>query len=167
MASRDRGIRVLRATRAHLDALTDLFVPYLAFYRREHDRDRVREFLSERLARKESVIFVAIEGTGSNASTVGFVQLYPTFSSLRLSRMWVLNDLYTAPDARRRGVAHLLISAARTMAVGTSATHLELLTARDNHAAQRVYESAGFCRDEQFCRYGQDLVRREEPVFSG
>lgn len=167
MASDDSGVRVLRATRTHLDTLTDLFVAYLAFYRHVHARERVREFLAERLARKESVIFVALEGKGANSSAVGFVQLYPTYSSLRLSRMWVLNDLYTVPDARRHGVAHLLIAAARTMALGTSATHLELLTHRDNRVARRVYESAGFVLDAEFCRYGQDLVRRDEPVFSG
>ncbi len=167
MASRDPGVRVLRATRAHLDRLTDLFMSYLAFYRRAHTRDDVRAYLAERMAHKESVIFLAVEGSGAGTELLGFVQLYPTFSSLRLSRMWVLNDLFTVPEARRRGVGHLLIAAARTMAVGTSATHLELLTHRDNVVAQRVYESAGFRRDDQYWRYGQDLVRAEEPVFSG
>jgi ribosomal protein S18 acetylase RimI-like enzyme len=167
MTTRDHSVRVVRATRTHLDALTSLFAAYLVFYHRQHAPERVREFLSDRLTRRESVIFVALQGAGARTVAVGFVQLYPSFSSLRLSRMWVLNDLYTVPEARRRGVGHLLIAAARTMAVASSATHLELLTRRDNHAARRVYESAGFCLDDEFCRYGHDLVRRDEPLFSG
>ena len=158
-------VRVVRATRKHLELLTELFHAYLTFYRCDHDRERVKTFLTARLLRKESALFVALDGAGSAARAVGFAQLYPTFSSLRLSRMWVLNDLYTLPEYRRRGVAHLLLAAARTMAVGTSATHLELITERSNGAAQRVYESVGFQRDDRFCRYEQELVDAEHPAM--
>jgi ribosomal protein S18 acetylase RimI-like enzyme len=157
--------RVVRATRKHLEMLTELFDSYLSFYRCNHDRERVKTFLTARLLRKESALFVALEGTGSATRAVGFAQLYPTFSSLRLSRMWVLNDLYTIPSCRRSGVAHLLLAAAHTMAVGTSASHLELITERSNGAAQRVYESVGFRRDDRFCRYEQELVDAEHPAM--
>ncbi len=159
------GYRVVRATRRHLEMLTDLFHAYLTFYRCDHDRERVKTFLAARLLRKESALFVALEGSGPSVRAVGFAQLYPTFSSLRLSRMWVLNDLYTIPERRRSGVAHLLLAAARTMAVGTSASHLELITERANGAAQRVYESVGFQRDDRFCRYEQELTDAEHPAM--
>jgi ribosomal protein S18 acetylase RimI-like enzyme len=68
-------------------------------------------------------------------------------------------------DRRRNGVAHLLLAAARTMAVGTSATHVELLTERTNRAAQRVYESVGYRKDELFYRYEQDLIDAEHPAM--
>ncbi len=166
MATRNGDrFRVVRATRRHLEMLTELFHSYLSFYRCDHDRERVKTFLTARLLRKESAMFVALEGTGAATRAVGFAQLYPTFSSLRLSRMWVLNDLYTRPEYRRHGVAHLLLAAARTMAVGTSASHLELITERANGAAQRVYESVGFQRDERFCRYEQELVDAEHPAM--
>ncbi|MGH7670193.1 MAG: GNAT family N-acetyltransferase [Gemmatimonadaceae bacterium] len=157
--------RVVRATRKHLEMLTELFYAYLSFYRCDQDRERVKTFLAARLLRKESALFVALEGTGAMTRAVGFAQLYPTFSSLRLSRMWVLNDLYTVPDRRRLGVAHLLLAAAHTMAVGTSASHLELITERSNGGAQRVYESVGFRRDDRSCRYEQDLVDAEHPAM--
>ncbi len=165
MAPRNDNVRVLRATRRHLDMLTELFDAYLTFYRQAHTCDCIRAYLAARIARKESAIFIALEGMGSEMRAVGFAQLYPTFSSLRLSRMWVLNDLYTIPSRRRTGVAHLLLAAARTMAVGTSATHVELLTERTNRAAQRVYESVGYRRDECFYRYEQELVDAEHPAI--
>jgi len=166
MASRNNGdVRVVRATRKHLEMLAELFHAYLSFYRCDHDRERVKTFLTARLMRKESAVFVALEGTGPETRAVGFAQLYPTFSSLRLSRMWVLNDLYTVPERRRCGVGHLLLAAARTMAVGTSASHMELITERSNHGAQRVYESVGFQRDDRFCRYEQDLIDAEHPAM--
>jgi ribosomal protein S18 acetylase RimI-like enzyme len=165
MSTRSSNIRVVRATRKHLEMLAELFQAYLAFYRRGHDRERIKTFLAARMLRKESAIFIALEGTADETRAVGFAQLYPTFSSLRLSRMWVLNDLYTVADRRRNGVAHLLLAAARTMAVGTSATHVELLTERTNRAAQRVYESVGYRKDELFYRYEQDLIDAEHPAM--
>lgn len=166
MATRNSGsIRVVRVTRKHMEMVADLFHAYLSFYRRDHDRDAIRAFLAARLMRKESAIFVALEGSGHDTHAVGFAQLYPTFSSLRLSRMWVLNDLYVIPGRRRCGVAHLLLAAARTMAVGTCATHMELITERTNLGAQRVYESVGFRRDDRFCRWEQELTDAEHPAM--
>ena len=50
--------------------------------------------------------FVAVaDGTG-----VGFVQLYPTFTSIGAKRAWVLNDLFVVPEARRRGVRRLVFA---------------------------------------------------------
>jgi GNAT superfamily N-acetyltransferase len=165
MATRNSNIRVVRATRKHVEMLTDLFQAYLAFYRRAHDRELVKTYLLARMMRKESAIFIALEGAGGGTEAVGFAQLYPSFSSLRLSRIWVLNDIYTVPSRRRNGVAHLLLAAARTMAVGTSSTHVELLTERTNRAAQRVYESVGYRRDDLFYRYEQELCDAEHPAM--
>jgi len=160
MATRAPTVRVVRATRKHLDILTEVFIAYLTFYRRLIDRGRVREFLAERIARKESVVFLAIESTPEGPRAVGFAQLYPTFSSLQQARAWVLNDLFTIPSRRRSGVAHLLLSAARTMAVGTSACYIEMVSGRGNHTAARVYESVGYRRDDSTSRFELDLKRR-------
>jgi GNAT superfamily N-acetyltransferase len=86
---------------------------------------------------------------------VGFVQLYPVFSSTaaRPRRLWLLNDLFVLPDARGGGVARALMQRARRLAEETDAVGLELATAHTNLAAQRLYESLGWRRDEKFPRY--------------
>lgn len=140
---------VRRATPADLDLVAPLFDAYRQFYSCTPDPDAARRFLGERLERGESVVFVAeLDG-----KAVGFVQLYPTFTSIGAKRAWVLNDLYVAPDARRRGVGRALMDAARKMAEETGAVWLELATAKDNATAQALYRRCGYEKDEKYDRF--------------
>ena len=133
--------------------LGPLFDAYRTFYRQKPDLRGAKRFLSQRLARKESVVFVARKG----GAAVGFMQLYPTFSSVSMRRLWILNDLYVVPEGRRRGVAEALIARARRLAKETSAEGLFLETAVGNKAARRLYEKLGWKREREFYRYNCDL----------
>jgi len=145
---------VRQATAAEVDLVAPLFDAYRQFYGCSPDPDLARRFLGERLDRGESVVFVAVaDGKG-----VGFVQLYPTFTSVGARRAWILNDLYVSPDARQRGVGRALMDAARRMAEGMGAAWLELATARDNDRAQALYRSCGYKRDEKFDRFTLKLT---------
>ncbi|HTT74066.1 MAG TPA: GNAT family N-acetyltransferase [Thermoplasmata archaeon] len=142
------GVRVRRATVADLDRLAPLFAGYRAFYRGAPDRRRERAFLAARLARGESVVFLAeVEGR-----PIGFTQLYPVFSSVAMRPLWILNDLFVVPDARRRGVGAALLGRAKAWARATGAEGLTLETAVDN-PAQRLYEAQGWTRDTAFLHY--------------
>ncbi len=134
-----------------LDRVAPLFDSYRQFYRLPPDAGMAREFIAERLRHRDSVIFLAEQG----AVAVGFVQLYPLFSSTaaRPGRLWLLNDLYVVPAARGTGAGRALMERARAHAVETGATGLFLQTARDNTAAQRLYQSLGYRRDELFVVY--------------
>lgn len=81
---------------------------------------------------------------------MGFVQLYPSFSSVRMRPIWVLNDLFVAEPARRLGVGRLLMDAATTHARATGAARLALSTAKTNLAARSLYLSLGYHLDEEF-----------------
>lgn len=142
-------LHVVRATPAHLDALAVLFDGYRQFYRTPSDLSAARDFLSERLATNDAVIFV-VEVGGEPA---GFTQLYPLFSSVRMRRVWLLNDLYVASDARRQGVARALMEAARQFAASTGAVALQLATEHGNVQAQALYEALGYERDTAFATY--------------
>lgn len=61
--------------------------------------------------------------------------------------------LFVVPEARRRGVATVLLEEARGLAVRTRAKGLKFATATDNLAAQRLYESSGWQRDNAFHHY--------------
>ena len=140
---------IRRATAADLDQVAPLFDAYRQFYACSPDLDLARAFLRERLARGESVVFVAMrDGRG-----VGFVQLYPTFTSIGARRAWILNDLFVAPEARRQGVGRALMDAAKQMAEQTGAAWLELATATDNARAQALYRSCGYRLDEKYHRF--------------
>ncbi len=142
-------LRIVRATARDARRVAPLFDAYRQFYRQKPDLEGAYAFIGERLQKEDSVIFLALAGE----EAVGFVQLYPCFSSTAMKRMWILNDLFVAPGARRHGAAHLLMERARQWAVETQADGLWLETAVDNHAAQRLYESLGWKRDNDFYRY--------------
>ena len=143
-------IVVAHATLDDLDGLTPLFDGYRTFYQRPSDPGAAREFLRERLALRESVIFIARD---ANGDALGFTQLYPCFSSVSARRLWILNDLFVAESARGRGVARALMDAARKYALQTGAIRLVLQTARDNARAQSLYESLGYVRSEGMYEY--------------
>jgi GNAT superfamily N-acetyltransferase len=132
-----------------LDKVVPLFDGYRQFYGRASDEVLARSFLQERIAKKESVIFLAeIEGRG-----VGFAQLYPSFTSTGATRIWILNDLFVALDRRGSGIASMLLGAAATFAKETAAARLSLATNVTNHAAQALYERHGWKKDTEFLHY--------------
>lgn len=143
----------MRAERNDLDDLDDLvplFDGYRQFYGQRSDLAAARAFLRDRLERDESVIYVAYADPREAA---GFTQLYPSFSSVSLKPLWILNDLFVRSDIRRGGVGRVLLERARRHAVETGAKGLVLNTAVTNKAAQTLYESCGWQRDDEFFQY--------------
>ena len=149
MYSEALNIEILQATPADVGVVSPLFDAYREFYKKPSNEEAARRFLFARLSKGESVLlFAQHEG-----EAVGFVHLYPVFSSTNLTRQWILNDLYVVPAARKHGVAHALMDSARQFAENTQADGLTLETATDNLIAQRLYERLGWKRDEEFYRY--------------
>ena len=148
------GIRTLRANAEHLEAVAQLFDAYRGFYEQPSNMEQSRAFIAERMAGNESAIFLAQD---EHAEAVGFVQLYPVFSSIDAHRTWLLSDLFTTPAARGRGVGRLLMNTARDFALKTGAKGLVLETATDNFTAQALYESLGYVRDTGYYTYLLDL----------
>jgi GNAT superfamily N-acetyltransferase len=146
-------MRIVQARPADAKLVAPLFAGYLKFYRKRATPTVIRKFLADRLLRRESVVFIAFAGN----QAVGFVQLYPTWSSLSLKRLWILNDLFVVPAARRTGVANALMLRARQLAVATHAEGLILETAVTNRQAQRLYESLDWKRDTKFYRYSLSI----------
>lgn len=142
-------ITVRRAVPADLDVLAALFDGYRRFYGRAGDPDAARQFLEERFDRDESVLFIAHEGD----RPAGFTQLYPSFSSVSLARVYILNDLFVDERARRKGIASRLVGAATQFAQAQGAARLTLSTAVTNDGAQALYRALGWTRDDRFQVY--------------
>lgn len=148
-------MRIVQATLEHLDLLTPMFIKYREFYGELPLPDSSRKFLENRLKRKESVIYMAL--ADDEDRLLGYCQLYPSFSSLSLKRVWILNDIYVAEDARRQLVADRLLQTAKKMAKDTNAIRLRVATSQNNLAAQKTYESIGFREDTVFKNYTLEL----------
>ena len=145
-------LKIRQATPDDAAAVAPLFDAYRQFYNKAPDLALAERFLRERLRNGDSVILVA-HASPNVGQLLGFVQLYPTFSSLGCSRAWILNDLFVSPDARRLGVAEALMHAAADAARLAGIRNISLSTAHDNVVAQALYEKLGYELDEQFRTY--------------
>jgi ribosomal protein S18 acetylase RimI-like enzyme len=147
--------QLVRISLEQVELVAALFDAYRQFYGQPPDLDGTRRFLAERLGRGESVIYAVVE----DERALGFTQLFPSFSSVSMRPIWILNDLFVAEDARRRGVGARLLRAARDHAMKTGAVRLALSTAVTNTKAQALYERDGWKRDTAFLHYEYQLSR--------
>lgn len=143
------AFEIRQASVQDLDKLAPLFDAYRQFYKQSSDLEGSRRFLLARFEHNQSVIFIALRGD----SAVGFVQLYPSFSSTAMARIFVLNDLFVRPEARRHGAGAGLLQKAAAYGRAVGALRLSLRTELTNTTAQTLYESLGWKRDSLFCGY--------------
>ena len=118
------------------------------FYGQESEPHRTRKFLQSRLQAGDSIIFLAEDEAGA----VGFIQLFPSFSTVSLERLYILNDLFVLPRSRGRGVGRLLLRKAQNYCSEKGYKGLALETAVDN-PAQKLYEALGWMRDTHCFHY--------------
>jgi GNAT superfamily N-acetyltransferase len=154
MATQESTIEIIRATIDDLELLVPLFDGYRQFYKQETDLAGARNFLEAHFEENTSVVFLALRiDEQGQRQACGFTQLYPSFSSVSMKRLWILNDLFVAPTARRTGTGTALLERARQFAIETHAKGLSLTTGVDNYTAQSVYEAHGWKRDQEFYAY--------------
>ena len=135
---------VRRAELEDVDALVPLFDAYRQFYDQPSDLTRARNWLRARIGANESVVLLAER----DGQAIGFTQLYPMYSSVQTSRIWVLNDLYVSPEQRRLGAAKALLNHAIEHARDDGASRVQLETGRRNEAARALYRAAGWQEDD-------------------
>jgi GNAT superfamily N-acetyltransferase len=139
-------VAVRQAVAADTEALAVLFDQYRQFQGQASNVTAARSFLAERFDHGESIVFIASAGTAA----VGFAQLYPSFSSTSLSRVFVLNDLFVVEAVRGQRIASQLLSAVESYAWSFGASRVTLNVARSNVSAQQVYAARGWKQDEDF-----------------
>lgn len=123
-----------------LDALSKLFDSYRIFYHKNSDVEAAKSFLTERIKNKESEIFVA----EFENNLVGFVQLFPIFSSTRMQRYWLLNDLFVDENYRGKASSKALLEAAKELCRDTNACGMLLETGKQNEIGNQLYPACGF-----------------------
>ena len=147
-------ISVQQATVQDLERLAPLFDEYRQFYGQKSNVPAASAFLFDRFRHSESIIFIA----SRDGTATGFIQLYPSFSSISIERIYVLSDLYVAPNARKSGAGRMLLQAAAQFGQSMGACQLTLETAATNLPAQSLYDSCGWKRDTEFYVYQLTLT---------
>jgi len=130
-----------KATSNDVEHLSELFNAYRMFYRKASAIQSAKTFLEERISNKDSEIFVAQNTTNK---LVGFVQLYPLFSSTRMKKLWLLNDLFVHPEFRGNGISIGLIQKAKDLVLESKACGMYLETEKSNLIGNALYPKTGF-----------------------
>ncbi len=89
-------LEIVRAKLADVADLHPLVEKYRAFYK-QPENEKTLGYLKSRLENDEAIVFIARD----DAVAVGFTMLYPTFSTVSLSAVWLLNDLYVEESTSR------------------------------------------------------------------
>lgn len=142
-------MRIISADLDHLDQLTPMFVHYRELYGAMPQQEASKAYLTERLNKQETIILLAFE----DETLLGFCLVYPSFSSVSLRPIWILNDLYVAENHRRKQVAKKLLQAITEQARANDAVRIRVSISANNEVAQRLYQSADFLEDQQFRNY--------------
>ncbi|MDB5257286.1 MAG: family N-acetyltransferase [Chitinophagaceae bacterium] len=144
---------IRKATLQDLEPLSLLFDGYRVFYEKESNLAEAKIFLRDRINNKESEIFVAVDATGT---MTGFTQLFPIFSSTRMKRFWLLNDLFVHPLYRGQGISKALLFEVQQFSRETDSCGLMLETAKTNAIGNSLYPAVGFILDAEHNYYTWD-----------
>jgi GNAT superfamily N-acetyltransferase len=146
-------MEVVQATELHTNEVAVLFDAYRSFYDQDPDFKGALAYITDRITKKDSIIYVAME----EAEIIGFVQLYPIFTSIGMKRAWILNDIYVLEEYRGKGVGKALMNATYEHGKETNASWIMLQTYISNTVAQSLYEKEGFVRDTNSYYYYKKL----------
>jgi ribosomal protein S18 acetylase RimI-like enzyme len=146
-------MEVFLANIEQLEEVSNLFDRYRSFYEQPTDLQAATKFIQSRFHNNDSTIFVAKD----NGLSIGFIQLYPSFSSVSMKKIWILNDLFVEEKSRHKGAAKLLMNTATDFARRSGVIRIVLSTQITNTPAQDLYVSLGYQKDENFYHYALSL----------
>ncbi|MEM9509938.1 MAG: GNAT family N-acetyltransferase [Cyanobacteria bacterium P01_E01_bin.35] len=97
-------MKITQATIVNLEDLAVLFNQYRVFYHQPSNLAKAKKFIQERLQQQDSIILLA----AMDNHPAGYTQLFPSWSSVSIKRVWILNDLFVMPQQRNQGIAKAL-----------------------------------------------------------
>lgn len=143
-------MQIEQLSEKYIDQLIDVVEEYRKFCGFSASYEQTKKFFQYLFTNEKSVTFIAIS---DNDEVMGFVNLYPSYSTLALSKIWILNDLAVSSRFRRMGLAQKLIKRVITFAEETGAVRVELKTQITNRGAQKFYSEIGFKVDKDNIYY--------------
>ena len=148
------AFKIRRARMEDVSKVAPLFDAYRRFYQQEPNLELAKEFISARLNNGESIIFIAED---EQLNSAGFCQIYPSFCSVSAAPIYVLYDLFVAPETRKLGLGKMLLESAEAHAKAHDILRMDLTTAKTNFDAQSLYESLGWIKDDIFFAYNRTV----------
>jgi ribosomal protein S18 acetylase RimI-like enzyme len=136
----DSHIRTV--TSKDIDSLKDIMISYIVdFYKSKRPVvGKVEEHIQHLLKNPHVGKQLVIESEGKLA---GFATLYFSFSTIRVQKIAVLNDLFIDSEFRGKGLGEELFKFALKYTKEEGFAYMSWETASDNKPAQALYEKMG------------------------
>jgi GNAT superfamily N-acetyltransferase len=147
------SVAITRVGEDDLHDLLPLMRGYSDFYEVDPSDDALLALSRALIANPDYDGIQLIARDSETAEPLGFATIYWMWSTSRAARIAVMNDLFTAAAARKRGVGEALIKACLEATRERGAALLQWQTATDNHAAQALYERVGGIREQWYDYY--------------
>ncbi|MFT2112729.1 GNAT family N-acetyltransferase [Marinomonas sp. 2405UD68-3] len=129
---------------------------YRQFYGEISDIKSSISFIGNRIISNESVIFVAQK----KEKIIGFIQLFPSFSSVTLQKMFIVNDLYVSDKCRGQGVGRALLKESAHYGISKNIKQLFIEGAVSNVKARGLYEDFGFILNSDYMYYHYPINKK-------
>ena len=113
--------------------------------------------MRERIQKEESAVFRVYQKN----EAAGFIQLYPTLTSIGMQRVYVINDLFVRVSQRQKGAGRSLMETAFHFCQSEGAKFITLQTAKENGTAKALYEEMGMQEDEEYDCYTKSFFERK------
>ncbi len=125
----------------NLNEVLPLIRQYQAFYEVKNiDDEKNRVFFSQfGLSSDKGCLFA----DRKDGQFVAFATVYFTYASSIISKVAIMNDLYTSKDYRQQGIATALIKHCEQYAKQQGTARLQWVTAASNKTAQSLYTALG------------------------
>ena len=130
-------MRIFKAELWNLELILPLFEQYRRERGMSENSERSLAFLANRIHFSESILFVAVQ----DQQAVGFVQLYPRLSSLRLQRYWQLTDIFVSNIPNHQQITSELLRKSRDF---VSFTQSKLLVLESAPNQREFWQQQGF-----------------------
>ncbi|ARD22806.1 MULTISPECIES: GNAT family N-acetyltransferase [Shewanella] len=127
-------MQIRLASEFDTDVLVNLFDEYRQSMGFKSEPKNCRNFVRTRLQENDSMIFLAWE----QEHCLGFIQLYPSYSSLLLKPVWYFDDVYVDSARRGEGIAAKLIAKAKLLADGTEVILVKRTKVLDNELEKNL-----------------------------
>jgi len=151
---------IIQAGHTNCDTTAILLNQYRMFYKMPSDIDATSRFINDRLTLNDSLIYLALSKSDIHNTQIdakGFIQIYPSYSSIAMKPTWVLNDLFITEEARRQGCATQLINHIEEQAREQNIFSVKLATNISNSKAQSLYHSLGYKINDSFTHYSKHI----------
>lgn len=135
-------MEIRRVVAADIPSLVELMVDYVVgfYHQKDQSAQKIEQHIHYILANpREGTQFVLVEAD----KILGFATLYYSYSTLRLQRIAILNDLFVSSAARGRGFGEALFKHCLQFVKDAGVAYLQWETTKDNAVARSLYEKMG------------------------